>query len=71
MRRWDASAVEVPLVHATSDMAAQALPITLAYFIFNMALIPVCGGDDHGAWRRDKWASIGDFGGEIDLCDAR
>lgn len=44
VRRWDAAAAEVPLVYATSDTAARALPVTLAYFIFDLMLIPVWEG---------------------------
>lgn len=44
VRRWDAEGARVPLVYAPSDIAAVAVPVTLAYFIFDLLLIPVWEG---------------------------
>lgn len=40
----DAASVRWPLVHARSDVVAVAAPLTLAYFLFDLALIPVWEG---------------------------
>jgi hypothetical protein len=44
VQRWDAEAAKVPLVYASSDTAAVFLPVTLAYFIFDLLLVPVWEG---------------------------
>ncbi len=44
MRQWDAEGAKYPLVYATSDVAAATVPVTLAYFIFDLLLVPVWEG---------------------------
>lgn len=44
VRRWDAESARLPLVYASSDIAAVAVPVTLAYFIFDFLLVPVWEG---------------------------
>lgn len=40
----DAEAVRWPLIHARSDVLAAAAPLTLAYFLFDLLLVPVWEG---------------------------
>ncbi len=40
----DAEAVQGPLIHARSDVVAMVAPLTLAYFVFDLLLVPVWEG---------------------------
>lgn len=40
----NADAVRGPLIHARSDVLAAAAPLTLAYFLFDLLLVPVWEG---------------------------
>lgn len=53
----DAEAVRWPLIHARSDVLAAAAPLTLAYFLFDLLLVPVWEGRlvvSTGTWEVEK-----------------
>ena len=55
----DAEAVRWPLIHARSDVLAAAGPLTLAYFLFDLLLVPVWEGRlvvSVGTWKGEKRA---------------